>query len=390
MTPFDGLLPFAVLLYPVLITAGVGLVVRTGWRWVLFVSLAMAVVQFGHLLPLPGTRGAARELVLVALWAVAQLAIARLFLLRRAARRSRVVFAGALLASLAPLLAAKAAPLVAPGTTLGFLGLSYITFRALDAIIGIEDGIIRALPAGRYLTFLLFFPTISSGPVDRWRRFDADLDRRRTRDEVLDDADAAARRIALGLLYKFVLATAVQRWWLEPLTAASGVWTTVSYMYAYSAFLYLDFAGYSHLAIGTSYLFGIHTPENFNRPFLAPNIAEFWNRWHMSLSHWFRDHVYMRLVLSARKDKWMRNAQAASVLGFVVTFTLMGAWHGFEWHYLIYGLYHASLLSAHQLLSRWGRSRAWWGRGRTWRLASIFLTANLACFGFLIFSGRLG
>jgi membrane protein involved in D-alanine export len=279
---------------------------------------------------------------------------------------------------------------VAPATTAGFLGLSYVTFRALDVLIGIHDGLVKALPPGRHLAYLLFFPTLSSGPIDRWARFDADLSRPRDRAAVVADAGEAVRRVALGLLLKFVLAALVQRWWLEPAARAAGPAATASYMYAYSAFLYLDFAGYSHMAIGVSRLFGIRTPENFDQPWRATSIADFWNRWHMSLSFWFRDHVYMRVVLAAKRHRWPLSPIAASSLGFLVTFLLMGAWHGLAWHYIAYGLYHAALLSGHQALSRRAKGRAWRSRGPAWRAAGIALTVQLVCFGFLIFSGRLG
>jgi membrane protein involved in D-alanine export len=389
MTPYGSTLYFGILLYPALAAIGAGLARRLTWRWVLAATVAMAVVQYWGAVEVGAPR-AVRELWIVAAYGAAQWGVMRLFLRRRAAGKSTRAVAMAVGASLAPLAAAKVIPLLAPGTAAGFLGISYITFRALDVLLGIHDGLVKEVPTGRWLAYLFFFPTISSGPIDRWRRFDEDCRRVRTRAEVVADLDAAAHRLVLGFLYKFVLAALVQRFWLGPLEESSGALATVSYMYAYSAFLFLDFAGYSHFAIGASYLFGIHTPENFRRPFLAPNIAEFWNRWHITLSHWFRDQIYMRFVLAAAKGKWFRDKQVASAAGFLVTFGLMGLWHGLAWHYIAYGLYHAALLSAHQWLARSPRTRGWWGESRAWRAAGIVLTANLVCFGFLIFSGRLG
>jgi membrane protein involved in D-alanine export len=161
-------------------------------------------------------------------------------------------------------------------------------------------------------------------------------------------------------------------------------------MYAYSLYLFFDFAGYSAFAIGFSYLFGIRTPENFNLPFLATNIRDFWNRWHITLSFWFRDHVYMRFLIAAAKSKWFRSEQIASYLGYFLAFGLMGLWHGTELHYIIYGLYQACLLTLYDLFSRWNKQRQLWRTGRAWRLASIVVTFHFVCFGFFIFSGRLG
>jgi len=155
--------------------------------------------------------------------------------------------------------------------------------------------------------------------------------------------------------------------------------------------LFFDFAVYSAFAIGFSYMFGIHTPENFNRPFLSTSIRDFWNRWHISLSWWFRDHVYSRFVFSALKGHWFKNKYLASYLGFILSMGLMGVWHGTAWHYIIYGLYHGMLLVATDWFIRFNKQKKILNGGLwIWQAASIFLTFNLVCFGFLIFSGRLG
>src|SRR5512135_293640 len=151
-------------------------------------------------------------------------------------------------------------------------------------------------------------------------------------------------------------------------------------MYAYTFYLFFDFAGYSSFAIGVSYLFGIHTPENFNRPFFARSIREFWDRWHISLSIWFRDHIYMRFVMAATKAKRIKNRHVISVLGFFITMGLMGLWHGTAWHYLLYGLYHGALLAGYDIFSRWNKQRQLL-TGRVWQIASIAITFHAVCFG---------
>jgi membrane protein involved in D-alanine export len=251
------------------------------------------------------------------------------------------------------------------------------------------DGLIRSLPVSEFFTFLFFFPTISAGPIDRYRRFDRDWQHLRTRRDFLVDLDAAVERIFRGFLYKFILAALIKRFWIDQ-AMGNSLGQTISYMYAYSLYLFFDFAGYSAFAIAFSRLFGVHTPENFDHPFLARNIRDFWNRWHITLSFWFRDHVYMRFLLAATKGKWFKNEQATSYAGFFLSFGLMGLWHGTELHYVLYGAYHACLFTAYDLFLRWNKQRRWWGTGRLWQLASIFVTVNSTCFGFLIFSGRLG
>jgi membrane protein involved in D-alanine export len=280
-------------------------------------------------------------------------------------------------------------PVLAPAYAIGFLGISYLTFRALDVTIGIQDRVIRELPLPTYLTYLLFFPTISSGPIDRYRRFEADWVRSRNGRDFVQDLDGAVHRIFTGFLYKFVLAELIRSHWLEPAASMPGLLGTTAYMYAYSLYLFFDFAGYTAFAVGVSYLFGIHTPENFHRPFVARDIRDFWNRWNMSLSFWLRDHVYMRFVMAATRGRWFRSRYTASYLGFGLSMGVMGLWHGFAVHYLVYGLYHALLLIGHDVFSRWNRVHRVWGDTRAWRLAGIIVTSQFVCFGFLIFSGHL-
>ena len=286
-------------------------------------------------------------------------------------------------------MAAKFLPLTFPGIEFGFLGISYVTFRILDILFCVQDGLIKSLSAPEFFTYLFFFPTISAGPIDRYRRFDRDWKAIRSREDFLLDLDFAIKRTFRGFLYKFILAALINRYWLAQATGES-LSQNLSYMYGYSLYLFFDFAGYTAFAIAFSRLFGVHTPENFDRPFLSHNIRDFWTRWNITLSFWFRDHVYMRFLLAAMKNKWFMNDQIRSYLGFFLSFGLMGLWHGTGLNYLIYGCYHACLLTAHDLFVRWNKKRHWWGTGPGWRLASILLTAHLVCFGFLIFSGHLG
>ncbi len=236
---------------------------------------------------------------------------------------------------------------------------------------------------------MLFFPTISSGPIDRYNRFAEDWKKSRTGQEFLQDLDGAVHHIFTGFLYKFILAALIKTYWLDPVAQGTQFLHIVSYMYAYSLYLFFDFAGYSAFAVGFSYVFGIHTPENFNRPFLSRNLRDFWNRWHISLSFWFRDHIYSRFVLAALKGHWFKNKYVASYLGFLITFGLMGLWHGTAWYYLVYGLYHGVMLTVYDLLGRWNKRVKIWGEGFWWQAASIFITLQVVCFSLLIFSGRL-
>jgi len=390
MTPYSNLLYFAVVLYPVAATLALRVVFGrgTGWHWILGTSVVMLTIQFWRPIPvLPDLW--VHELVVVACYSVLQWAILLLFRRRRAGGKSTPALAAAVVAALLPLAVTKFAPLVSPDSTPGFLGISYVTFRALDVLFGIHDGLIDRVSVGRYMAFLFFFPTISAGPIDRYRRFDEERDMPRTRGDLMRDLETSAHLFINGLWFKFVLAALVKQYWLDPSGEASSALGMLSYMYAYSAYLFFDFSGYTDFALAISHLFGVHPPGNFKRPYLARNIADFWNRWHISLSHWFRDHIYMRLTVAAARGRWFRSTIAASTFAFFVTFGLMGIWHGLTVHFVLYGLFHAVLLSAHTGLTRWGRRARWWGRGWWWPIASWFVTFNLVCFGFLLFSGHL-
>jgi membrane protein involved in D-alanine export len=388
VTPYASFLYFGVLLYVVVPTVLLALVGRAGRMWLLLASAAMLVVQYDRVLAVTPD-WAVRELWLLTGFAVYEWAVARAFLHLRAAARPAWVFYGALLLAAAPLAAAKFVPPFAPQVQLGFAGISYISFRALDVIFCIQDGLITALPARQYAAFLAFFATTSAGPIDRYRRFGTDWAHRRTRPEVVADLERAVHHVFRGFLYKFICAALIERYWLDAIAADDSLTGVLSYMYAYSFALFFDFAGYTAFAIGVSLLFGIHTPENFDRPFLARNIRDFWNRWHITLSWWLRDHIYMRFVMAAMRGRWFRSRYTASALGFLLAFGLMGVWHGTAAHYVLYGLYHGALLAGHETFDRWNKRRRVWRDGPLWQAAAVALTFHVVCFGFLLFSGRL-
>ena len=252
---------------------------------------------------------------------VAQYVLASALLFYRRHTKARWPGWLAVLLAITPLLIAKFLPVNAPtdgaaalsGGTLGaaglveFLGLSYATLRAVDVLIGIHDGLIISLTPGRFVAFLLFFPTVSSGPIDRYRRFSGDWTKPDDRASFWQDLDAGIHRLFTGFLYKFVFAYLISLYWMTKVPDNPTLGHTVSYMYAYSFYLFFDFAGYSAFAVGFAYLLGYRVPENFNLPFISRNIKEFWTRWHISLSFWFRDFIYMRFLLLAIKKKWFRS-----------------------------------------------------------------------------------
>jgi membrane protein involved in D-alanine export len=384
MTPFGDFIFFGLLLYAVVPTIVLGLCGKAGRAWLLLATLGLLAVQCGDDLAIrPGVE--VGELWIVLGYAVFEGGVAWAFLRWKTCATFWIALGLAIL----PLAVSKVLPLVATETAFGFLGISYVTFRAIDVVLSIKDGVIKELSLPQYFAYLLFFPCISSGPIDRYRRFAQDWTRQRTRAEFLDDLDFAIARVFRGFLYKFIVAALLHAHWVAPLAKQAGFFPKLGLMYADTLYLFFDFAGYSAFAVGISRLFGIRTPENFDAPFLSRNIKEFWTRWHISLSFWFRDHIYMRFQLAAAKGKWFAGKHTASVLGLFVTFGLMGVWHGLALHFILYGLYHAALLSGYDWFARWNRQHKRWGDGPAWRGLNIALTFHAFAFGILLFNGRL-
>ena len=273
---------------------------------------------------------------------------------------------------------------------IGFLGISYVTFKSVQLLMEIRDGSIKEIKFWKVVQFISFFPTISSGPIDRYKRFVKDDNK------ILSGSDynglfvKAIHYIMLGFLYKYIIAYLIQTFAINPLMLDfSGVITKWLYMYTYSLYLFFDFAGYSLFAIAFSYIYGIQTPQNFNQPFKAKNIKDFWNRWHMSLSFWFRDCIYMRSLFFMSKKKLLKSQFAMSNIAFFLNFLIMGIWHGIELYYILYGLYHAALFIGYCYYEKWRKKhRPRWQNQFTTAL-SIVVTFHFVTFGFLIFSGKL-
>ncbi|MCT6825911.1 MAG: D-alanyl-lipoteichoic acid biosynthesis protein DltB [Bombilactobacillus mellifer] len=312
------------------------------------------------------------------------------------------IFALAVGLSIVQLVLVKLTPLFAQGrdSIVAFLGISYLTFKTVGMLMEIRDGAIKEFSISKFLHFLLFFPTISSGPIDRYRRFIKDYETVPEQTKYVQLVGKGLHNLFLGFFYKFLLGYVFGTLWLPYLehlamlqrhSAPLGISIyLVGVMYCYSMYLFFDFAGYSLFAVGISYLMGIETPINFNKPFLAANLKDFWNRWHMTLSFWFRDYIYMRFVFWAMKHKLLHSRIAMANIGYLLLFLTMGIWHGETWYYIVYGLFHAIGLIVTDAWIRFKkRHAANLPTNKGTKLLAIFLTFNTVCFSFLIFSGFL-
>ena len=299
----------------------------------------------------------------------------------------------ALALTLAPLVCCKAGGLFGHQNLLGFAGISYLTFKAVQVVIETRDGLIKAMSPLDWLYFVCFFPVFTSGPIDRSRRFVEDAHRRWTREEYADLLSRGLLLLLAGAVYQMVLAT-IAGGWYSPAAVGSGpalaeAAEQVKNAWAFGLFMFFNFAGYSMMAVGASYCFGIRTPRNFRAPFAAVDIKDFWNRWHITLSFWLRDFVFMRFVRSAARHKWFKSRPTGACMGYIVNMGLMGAWHGLTPEYLAYGLFHGVLLAATDAFQKKSSIYKRYKNELWFKALSWFVTINLVMLGFAIFSGQV-
>ena len=271
---------------------------------------------------------------------------------------------------------------------LAFIGISYMSFKTIQIMLEISDGLIKEkISIKDYLQFLLFFPTVSAGPIDRSRRFLKEINEVMPRKEYLELAGDGVYRIVLGLLYKVVLSTYVYQILLA-LSNTGTVVYSIKYMYLYTLYLFFDFAGYSLMAVGSSNILGIQTPMNFNKPFLSVDIKDFWTRWHITLSTWLRDFVFSRVLMQVIRKKWFKNRLHNATYAYMVNMLVMGFWHGLSVSYILYGFYHGVLMAGFEVYQK--KSNFYkTNKNKNWyKLLSWFVTMNLVMIGFFIFSGE--
>ena len=226
------------------------------------------------------------------------------------------------------------------------IGISFFTFQAMAYLTDVYRGTIpaeRSLP--RLTLFMAFFPQLLQGPILRYGEFAPALTQRQENSE---DAAAGATRFCFGLAKKVLLADSLGV--IADAAFSSGDRLTMSLAWlggiAYTLQLYFDFSGYTDMAIGLGRIFGFRLPENFNYPYISKSASEFWRRWHMTLSFWFRDYVYIPLGGN-------RCSRGRQILNLMAVWMLTGLWHGSAWNFVLWGLYYALLLMGEKFL--WGK-----------------------------------
>lgn len=256
------------------------------------------------------------------------------------------------------------------------VGISFHTFQSMSYVVDVyrseQEAIRNPLD---YALFIAFFPQLVAGPIVRAREFFADLYhwQHPTGTEVL----RGLLLVLLGLTKKVVLAdqfAAVADSYFNNITGNPGMVTSWSGVIAFALQIFFDFSGYTDMAIGLALLLGFHFPVNFRRPYLAVSITDFWRRWHISLSRWLRDYLYISFGGN-------RGGKLRTYRNLILTMLLGGLWHGASWNFVIWGGYHGALLSIERML----------GLGKTERRSPYYaafrmaLTFGLVCIGWVFF-----
>jgi len=227
------------------------------------------------------------------------------------------------------------------------LGISFFTFQLVSYAVDVHRGAVKVeRDLIRFAAYILMFPHLIAGPIVRYADIRDEMHAARWRTAHLG---LGVQYFIVGLCQKVLIANTVAPLadhafaadlaGLDATTAWLGVW-------AYTLQIYFDFCGYSNMAIGLAFLLGFTFPKNFDYPYVAQSITDFWRRWHMSLSSWFRDYVYIPLGGN-------RNGQALTVRNLLIVFFLTGLWHGAAWRFIVWGLYHGAFL----MLERFGLGR---------------------------------
>lgn len=229
------------------------------------------------------------------------------------------------------------------------IGISFYTFEAINYMIDVYRGRIPAeRNFGDFLLFILFFPHLVAGPIVRARDFLPQIKRPKRFDWVR--VHLGLQYFLMGLFKKLAIADRMAQFADPVFDHALNFQSSASWiaMIAYAMQVYCDFSGYTDMAIGTAHMLGYKLAENFNMPFLAPNLSEFWNRWHMSLSSWLRDYLFIPLGGS-------RGGEYKTCRNLLITMTLCGLWHGAAWPFVGFGFLQGWMLTAHRTFHRWAK-----------------------------------
>ncbi len=275
------------------------------------------------------------------------------------------------------------------------VGVSFFTFKSMSYTLDVYRRSIQPCQSARdYLLYVSFFPQLLAGPIARAADLLPQLERAPRITSA--DVEAGLAQFGLGALKKLVIADQVASH-VALIFASPGRYdalTLVQGACGYAIQIYCDFSGYSDLAIGAARIMGYRTAENFQLPYRATDITEFWRRWHISLSSWFRDYVFLPLAytlsrtLTLERYGGVRVDMIVYVAAILATFSVCGLWHGASWNFVLWGVLHGIALAVHRVWRLWGprkrltRVPGFWAG---WRLVSSLATLAVVVAGWVLF-----
>jgi D-alanyl-lipoteichoic acid acyltransferase DltB (MBOAT superfamily) len=273
-------------------------------------------------------------------------------------------------------------------TDLRWLGISYIAFRLIHVLRDKQTNRLPELSLAEFGTYVVFFPSLAAGPIDRAERFAQDL--RKEFKLTQDDTLYAGQRFFIGLFKKFVIADTLAMIALNDGLAAQvrttgWMWVVV---YAYAFQIYFDFSGYTDIAIGIARLVGIKLPENFAAPYLKPNLTQFWNSWHMTLTQWIRSYFFNPF------NRWVRGYRSMPIwtmllIGQLATMLIIALWHGVTINFVIWGLWHGLGLFVQNRWSDFTKTRFSTASPRlksALQIGGVLLTFHFVALGWVFFA----
>ncbi|KLE09722.1 D-alanyl transfer protein [Aliarcobacter butzleri L355] len=272
------------------------------------------------------------------------------------------------------------------------IGISYITFRTIQAIVDSQN--YGKLSFMEFTSFLLFPTTLLAGPIDRSYRFQEDL-KKGYENLTLQNVGKGWDILIVGVLFKFVIAQLVAMYWLAKIDENSTNFLDMANSaYSYTTYLFFDFAGYSAMAVGLSFMIGIFIPMNFNHPYLAPNPQDFWRRFHITLGTWLTDYFFKPLYKYLHKYPYLKNRKLIlQNIAITCTFLLMGMWNGLTWYFIFSGFLFGIYSSIHNAYVLYVKKGGYDYFSFFPEIISInlkrFLMINGAVFALYFFSGRV-
>ncbi|MFW3412077.1 MBOAT family O-acyltransferase [Aliarcobacter butzleri] len=272
------------------------------------------------------------------------------------------------------------------------IGISYITFRTIQAIVDSQN--YGKLSFMEFTSFLLFPTTLLAGPIDRSYRFQEDL-KKGYENLTLQNVGKGWDILIVGVLFKFVIAQLVAMYWLAKIDENSTNFLDMANSaYSYTTYLFFDFAGYSAMAVGLSFMIGIFIPMNFNHPYLAPNPQDFWRRFHITLGTWLTDYFFKPLYKYLHQYPYLKNRKLLlQNIAITCTFLLMGMWNGLTWYFIFSGFLFGIYSSIHNAYVLYVKKGGYDYFSFFPEIISInlkrFLMINGAVFALYFFSGRV-